>query len=132
MTTKLKVLLDEAISGILAECIEEYSGLLSVLYVCDIPELRGTKDPDLLKHAEEDDRVLITVDSDFNHTSCPPCTHKGIIRIATRNKHEAIQGDALKRFLRSGHRAEVRNCVAYISDHRATIHTHKEITEYRF
>ena len=132
MTTKLRVLLDEDISGVLASAIADFSGLLSVDYVCDMPGFSGTKDPPLLKYAGEDNRVLITIDTDFNHRTCPPCTHKGIIRITTRNKHEAIQGGALKRFLQSGHREKVKNCVAYVSDGKAIIHTHDGMEEVRF
>jgi predicted nuclease of predicted toxin-antitoxin system len=128
----LKVLLDEDISSVLASAIKDYSGLLSVKYVTDMPECRGMKDPPLLRYADEDDRVLITVDTDFNHRSCPPCTHKGIIRITTRNKHEAIQGGVLKRFLQSGHRAKVRNCVAYVSDGKVIIHSHDGVVPYIF
>lgn len=132
MTTKLRVLLDEDISGVLASAIAQFSGLLSVQYVCDMPGFSGTKDPSLLKYAEEDNRVLITIDTDFNHRTCVPCTHKGIIRITTRNKHEGIQGGALKRFLQSGHRAKVKNCVAYVSEDKAIIHTHSGMEEYTF
>jgi predicted nuclease of predicted toxin-antitoxin system len=124
LTTKLRVLLDEDISGILAKEIDRYSGLLSVRYVNDLPDVKGTKDPPLLKYAEEDNRVFITVDTDFNHNRFPPCTHKGILRITTRNKHDAIRGGVLKRFLQSGHRAKVRDCVAYMSEKRVIIHTH--------
>jgi predicted nuclease of predicted toxin-antitoxin system len=132
LTTKLKVLLDEAITDILANVIQDYSSLLSVKYVREMPAFKGTNDPPLLKYADEEDRVLITVDTDFNHRDFPPCTHKGIIRITTRNKHEAIQGGVLRRFLQSGHRVEVRNCVAYVSDGQAIIHTHGGVETYRF
>jgi predicted nuclease of predicted toxin-antitoxin system len=128
----LRVILDEDISGALASVIREFSGLLSVEYVCDIPAFRGTDDFPLLEHADADNRVLITVDSDFNHNSCPPCTHRGIIRITTRNKHEAIQGGVLKRFLESGHRVKVKDSVAYVSDGQAIIHSHDGRTVYTF
>lgn len=132
MTTKLRVLLDEDISGILADAIDSFSGLLSVRYVCDMPGFQGTKDPPLIKYAEDEDRVLITADTGFNHRDYPPCTHKGILRITTRNKHEAIQGGVLQRFLQSGHRAKVRNCVAYVSEREAVIHSHNGSETYRF
>lgn len=132
MTTKLRVLLDEDISGILANAIDDFSGILSVTYVNDMPGFKGTDDPPLLKFAEDDNRILITVDTDFNHRRYPPCTHKGIIRITTRNKHEAIQGGVLQRFLRSGHRVEVKNCVAYVSDGQAIIHSHDGVDTFSF
>jgi len=132
LTTKLKVLLDEDISGILANAVSGFSGLLSVAYVCDMPGFQGTKDPPLLKYADEQNCVLITVDTDFNHRNYPPCTHKGIIRITTRNKHEGIQGGVLRRFLQSGHRKKVKNCVAYVSDGKAIIHTHGGMETYTF
>jgi predicted nuclease of predicted toxin-antitoxin system len=128
----LRVLLDEDISGVLASAIDDYSGLLSVEYVCDMPGFSGTKDPNLLQYADQDNRVLITIDTDFNHKSCPPCTHKGIIRITTRNKHEAVQGGVLKRFLQSGYRVKVKNCVAYLSNGKVIIHSHDGMTEYQF
>lgn len=124
MTTKLKVLLDEDISGPLALVIDHFSGLLSVEYVCNMPGFQGTDDPPLLDYADGEGRVLVTIDTDFTHQTYPPCTHKGIIRLTTRNKHEAILGGVLKRFLQSGHRAKVKNCVAYISDGQAIIHSH--------
>jgi len=132
LTTKLRVLLDEDISGVLANAVYNFSGLLSVRYVCDMPGFKGTDDPPLLKYADDDNRVLITIDSDFNHRSCPPCTHKGIIRITTRNKHEAIQGGVLQRFLQSGHRSKVKNCVVYVSDGKAIIHTHDGVETHEF
>ena len=101
-------------------------------YVCNMPGFSGTKDPPLLKYAAENNRVLITIDTDFNHRTCAPCTHKGIIRITTRNKHEAIQGGVLRRFLQSGHRSKVKNCVAYVSEDKAIIHTHSGVEEYPF
>jgi predicted nuclease of predicted toxin-antitoxin system len=132
LTTKLRVLLDEDISGVLAQAVNLYSGLLSVQYVCNMPGFSGTQDLPLLDYARDDDRVLVTVDTDFNHNSCPPCTHKGIIRITTRNKHEGIQGTALRDFLQSGHRAKVHNAVAYVSHRKAIIHTHAGVEEYRY
>ena len=132
MTTKLKVLLDEDISGVLKAAIDEFSGLLSVAYVCDMPDFKGSDDYDVLARAGEDNCVLLTVDTDFTHLNYPPCTHKGIIRLTTRNKHEAILEGILKRFLQSGHRSEVKNSVAYISDGQAIIHSHDGRTEFSF
>jgi len=132
LTTKLRVLLDEDISGVVASAVADYSGLLSVKYVWYMPGFKGTDDPPLLKYADEENRVLITVDTGFNHRNYPPCTHKGIIRITTRNKYAAIQDGVLKRFLLSGHRVEVKNCVAYVSDGQAIIHTHDGTTTIRF
>jgi predicted nuclease of predicted toxin-antitoxin system len=132
LTTKLRVLLDEDISGALASAIGDFSGLLSVQYVCDMPGFSGTKDPPLLKYADENNRVLVTIDTGFNHRRCPPCTHKGIIRITTRNKHEGIQGGVLKRFLQSGYRGKVKNCVTYVSERKAIVHTHDGVDEYEF
>ena len=132
MTTKLRILIDEDVGNLMAEHIQSYSGMLSVKYVREMPGFKGTDDAPLVTYANAEHRVLITMDTGINHNSYPPCTHSGILRITTHNKHEAFQGGILKRFFQSGLRARVKDCVTYVSSFKAEIHSHSGVDTVHF
>ena len=128
-TTKLRILLDENLPFDLAEAIKKNSS--AFLAIKDMhPDLVGTEDSMMMQHANENDLIVITMDTGINEKTYPPCRHPGIIRLAARQKHK--NADAFRRFMLSGIRKHVHHCITFVSRENARVVGHEGQTIYQF
>jgi len=123
LTTKLRILIDAAVTNPLAEELMKAS-CLNAAYVRNIPHLVDATDSALMEHAKEEKRILVTTETGINEKSFNICSHPGIIILATRNRHESIQAKVFQRFLLSGLRKYTKDAVTYLTDKNATVKSH--------
>lgn len=125
MTTNLRLLLDEAVTDVLAALIVESSSAINVEYVRDLP-IKGQSDPTVMEYAKKHRRIVVTTETGMNHRTFPICTHPGIIVLAGRNRHESIHAGNFQKFLLSGHRQEAQDAVTFLTEGEALIMSHAE------
>jgi len=93
-------------------------------YVRDMPTLCDATDDAIMEYAKQENRIVITTETNFNERSFPICTHPGIIVLASRQRHEAVGAQIFQRFLLSGFRKHAKDSVTYLTDDRAIVRTH--------
>jgi len=131
LSTNLRVLLDESVTDVLAELIEECSSAINVEYVRDLP-IKGAPDDVVVAYATKERRIVVTTETGMNHVTFPVCTHSGIIVLGGRSRHEAIQAEHLHMFLLSGERKHAQDAVTCLSGGQARIKTHSGELKFRF
>jgi predicted nuclease of predicted toxin-antitoxin system len=119
LTTKLRTLFDECMTAPLVKLLEESSSALNIEKVGEI--MPGAKDPDVMRYASQEHRIVVTTETGINHRKFKICTHPGIIVLAGRRRHESMQAKAFRKFMLSGHRAKANHAVVYISQSEARI-----------
>jgi xylan 1,4-beta-xylosidase len=77
LSTKLRLLIDADVDPALVKRIAEHSAF-NVKYAREIEGLRS--DDDVMDYANRDERLVLTLDADFNRHNYRICTHNGIIR----------------------------------------------------
>jgi len=125
LTTNLRLLLDEAITNVLADEIKRSSSAINVEYIRDLP-IKGAKDPGVIAYAKQTDRIVVTTESGMNHKTFPICTHPGIIVLCGRRRHESFHAGVFQRFLLSGNRKLAREAVTFLSEREMRIQTHAD------
>lgn len=123
MTTKLRVLIDAAVTDPLATELMKAS-CLKAEYARDIPTLCAATDDAIMQYAREESRIVITTETGINEWAFPICSHPGIIVLALRERHEAIGARIFQRFLLSGHRKHTKDSVTYLSQTKAIVRNH--------
>ena len=129
MTTNLRLLLDEAVTDVLAVLIVQSSAAINVEYVRNL-SIKGAPDLDVMAYAKESRRIVVTTETGMNHRSFPVCTHPGIIVLAGRHRHESIHAGNFRKFLLSVRRQDSQDAVTFLSEHEVRILTHS--AELRF
>lgn len=127
LNTNLRILLDEAITNVLADEIRR-SSAINVEYIREL-SIKGAKDPVVMEYAKANNRIMVTTETGINHKTFPVCTHPGIIVLAGRSHHEAFHAGIFRRFLLSGKRTLAREAVTYISEKSMRIKNHTEEIE---
>lgn len=130
MSTNLRLLLDEAITDPLARLIREKSGAINVQYMREL-DIRGAPDQDVIDYARQEDRIVVTTETGMNAKVFPVCTHRGIIVLSGRHRHEAAQADMFRRFLLSGRRQEAKDAVTFVSEKLVRIKSHQGEDSFR-
>jgi predicted nuclease of predicted toxin-antitoxin system len=125
----LRLLLDEAVTDVLAELIEGCSSAINVEYVRNLP-IKGAPDDEIVAYATRNRRIVVTTETGMNHTTFPVCTHTGII-VLTGRRHESVYAENFHRFLLSGRRQDTNDAVTYLTDDSATIRTHQGETQFK-
>jgi predicted nuclease of predicted toxin-antitoxin system len=125
LSTNLRLLLDESVTDVLAELIQNSSSAINVEYVRDL-SIKGASDSAVMDYAREHRRVVLTTETGMNHISFPICTHPGIIVLAGRRRHELVQSGNFQRFLLSGRRREAQDAVTFVTENDVRIKTHTE------
>jgi len=131
MTTKLRLLLDEAITETLARAIEKLSSVNSV-YVRDVMLLKGAEDSAIIAYARQEGRIVVTTDTAFNERAFAICTHPGIIVFRVDCRHEAIHQEVFQKFLLSGSRKHAKDAMTYLKQGQALIRGHEGEQVVRF
>lgn len=132
MNTRLRLLIDEAIEDDLAESIGAMPAFQAE-YVRKLPELKGKSDRAVMEYATAENRIVLTLDSDYNSDNYPICTHPGIIRIATNTRHHIAVRDLIKRFALCGHRVEARHAIAHLNSGECVIERENaKLARYRY
>lgn len=130
MSTVLKLLIDEAVPDPLAHAILKMSAARS-LYARDVPEVAGKDDDIVMAFAVKENRIVFTIERKFKEF--PVCTHPGIIILTVRERHESMRQRIFARFMRSGHRKQVKDNLTRLSTDQAEIEDHSgEVKTYRF
>jgi len=111
--TKLRLLVDECVEGLLVQEIRSCSGTTSVEVIDANHPLgnRGTPDKVVMKYANQQERILVTDETRLDEKSNPICTHPGIIVIGARKRHELEKAKLFPRFMKSGFRKECHHAV---------------------
>jgi predicted nuclease of predicted toxin-antitoxin system len=94
--------------------VEEKSAFNAVC-VRKIASLKNQDDDVVMAYAKDESRIVLAIDTDFNRSNYPICTHPGIIRIDTRSKHFEVITEAIRKFILSGHRALADHAITYIT-----------------
>lgn len=128
MSTNLKILLDEAITNVLADEIRRSSSAINVEYMRELP-IKGAKDPEVMEYAKASNRIVVTTETGLNDKTFPVCTHPGIIVLKGRRRHESFHAGIFRRFLLSGKRTLARDAVTHISEKSMRIKSHTEELE---
>src|SRR6266700_3884291 len=123
LTTKLRILIDAAVTNPLAKQLMKAS-CLNAVYVREIPHLTSATDSALMEHAKEEKRILVTTETGINEKSFKICSHPGIIIFATRDRHESIQAKLFQKFLLSGFRKHTKDAVTYLTSKNAIVKSH--------
>lgn len=106
----------------LAEMLKQMSSALSVEYLRDL-QLTGIEDTEVVRLANQKNRIVVTTETGLNHKKFKICRHPGIIVFAGRRRHEQSQAESFRRFLLSGHREEAKHAVTFLSEHEVRIKT---------
>jgi predicted nuclease of predicted toxin-antitoxin system len=131
LNTKLKLLVDESVDDPVADSISKMPAF-NAIFVRELDALRGKSDKAVMAHAQEQERIVLTMDDGFNRNNYPVCRHHGIIRIKTKCKHSMIVTEAIQKFVRCGRRVLARHAITDISQGKATIETTEGIREIRY
>lgn len=123
MTTNLRLLLDEAITDVLADVIRTSSSAINVEYVREL-HIRGRSDEEVIQYAKSHRQIVVTTETGMDHRRFPVCTHSGILVLAGSRRHETAQGEAFRRFLLSGYRIKARDSITHITESEARIKSH--------
>jgi hypothetical protein len=129
LSTKIPLLIDEAVPGPLAAAISSSSGISSVQYVRDIRvsafnNARSVSDEQVVEYAKKRGQVVVTTETGINEKSFPICQHKGIIVFCGARRHDENRAEMFKKFLLSGERAKALDSVTYLSESKVRIKTH--------
>ena len=114
MNTKLRILVDEDIEDEVADAVCSISAFNSAC-VRDIPAIKGKPDGDVMKYAQSDDRIVLTMDGDYNKRNYPICQHKGIIRIESKSKHKTVVIKIVEGFVRGGNRSKSKHAITILT-----------------
>lgn len=114
----------------MANELAELSGV-NCVFVGAKSELCGKSDEQIWKYAQRENRIVVSLDSDFSRFNHPVCTHQGIIRLKTR-KYDLARIEAFKKFALSGFRAEARQAITYLYDDHCKIETCAGTSERRY
>lgn len=123
MSTKLRILIDECVQGPLAAAIRSHSGLMK----CEVIDAKhplgnqGTSDDQVLAYATEHQFITVTYEWRFDQKRYKICTHPGIIRVLTENKHHAIQFRAFEELMKSGKRHLCKHAIVTLHDDHFTV-----------
>jgi predicted nuclease of predicted toxin-antitoxin system len=119
--TKLRLLLDECLDGLLAGEIAKYKALnvesINETFLAN----RGTSDQAVVDYARQSRRIVVTIETRLNEHQFRICTHPGILVIASRN-----HGLRIKMFndlMLSGVKGRCRHAVTYLRPNDATTRT---------
>jgi predicted nuclease of predicted toxin-antitoxin system len=104
LSNTLRILVDECVDDGVADWVEEKSAFNAVC-VRKIASLKNQDDDVVMAYAKDESRIVLAIDTDFNRSNYPICTHPGIIRIA----------EAIRKFILSGHRALADHAITYIT-----------------
>ena len=130
MSTNLRLLLDEAVTDVLANLIRESSSAINVEYVRELP-IRGATDLGVINYARQESRIVVTTETGMNHKTFPVCTHPGIIVLSGKQRHESIHAGMFQRFLLSGHRKEAEDAVTFLTDTEMRVKSHSGEQSFR-
>jgi predicted nuclease of predicted toxin-antitoxin system len=130
VSTNLRLLLDEAVTDVLANLIRESSSAINLEYVRELP-IRGATDLGVINYARKESRIVVTTETGMNHKTFPVCTHPGIIVLSGKRRHESIHAGMFQRFLLSGHRAEAQDAVTFLTDNEMRVKNHSGEVSFR-
>ena len=130
LSTNLRLLLDEAVTDVLAKLISESSAAINVECVRHL-SIKGTSDDGVMKYALQESRIVVTTETGMNHKTFPVCTHPGIIVISGKRRHESIHAGMFRRFLLSGHRKEAQDAVTFITENEIRVKNHSGEVSFR-
>jgi len=125
LSTNLRILLDEAITDVLADEIRHCSSAINVEYMRELP-IKGAKDPAVIDYAKKHERIVVTTETGMNHKTFPICTHPGIIVLSGKRRHESFHAGIFRRFLLSGNRQLAKEAVTFLTDDGIRIRNHTE------
>jgi len=129
LTTKLRLLIDADVDPALVKRIAEHAAF-NVKYAREIEGLRS--DDDVMNYANRDERLVLTLDADFNRHNYRICTHHGIIRFTCRSRHSLVLAEAFQRFANSGHRSKSKHAITFLTERWCEIETLKGKAIYRY
>jgi predicted nuclease of predicted toxin-antitoxin system len=129
LTTKLRILIDEAVTDPLAREMMD-AACLNAQYIRDIPSMVGATDAAVMECAKESNRIVVTTETGINEKTFKICSHPGIIILATKDRHESIQAKLFQRFLLSGFRKHAKDSVTYLTTKNAIVKTHTGESSY--
>ena len=114
MATKLRLLLDECLSGPLAEQIKQHRSL-NVEHVNDTPlGNQSTPDTAIVDYARKTNRIVVTPEQGIDEKKFIICTHPGIVvfRATKRHSHHLRM---FRDLMASGQRIKCRHAFTYLS-----------------
>ncbi len=115
MSTALRILADECLGPITVEWLKTYSRFKVV--TVDELGLSGAKDTEIIRVAQQQNIILITVDGDFADSKrFPPGTHPGVIWVKVQPPSQPRIREALKRFFLSGKREMCRRNIVVLRE----------------
>jgi predicted nuclease of predicted toxin-antitoxin system len=85
-------------------------------------DLSGAPDPEVWEAAQEEGRLLVTLDTDFSDVrQHPPGTHGGILLLRPRSQGREAATALLRRVLDAHPLATLRGCLAVATEGRVRI-----------
>ena len=113
MTTRLRLLLDEAVQKEIIEEARKWDAL-NVECVGEILSLRGKSDKAIIDYASREKRIVVTLEGRMNERKYEICTHPGIIVFRVRHGHTLAKAELFRKFILSGLRAKSKHAITYL------------------